>query len=359
LLQQVAENYRHLRSFEFAGHLTAEIPGSNLRVTVETLDAEAGRRFIPSGSPLLRYGEARSFQDVKVTDAEQKDVPSAPIVRMPSHWAFYEQINMSIKTAAQLPAEVLQINGAPMRCDVVEVSYDREKWSPEELTVKYWISQESLLVLKEEFAERQGHQGAPPVWHWLYTVDSIKLNQPPSNWLIDFATQHVDRARPEWVDREAPDFTLLDLDGHSFNLSSVRGQVVLLDFWATWCGPCREEMPVVETIRADYAAKGVEVWGVSDQPPSTVKEWLTRNQRKLPTLIDGDRTASSLYQIEGIPTLIVINRAGKVASYYFGREPEQILRSAIETALAENSGRKVQKSADALTAGLTSTSPDN
>jgi peroxiredoxin len=306
-------------------------------MSVATVSAEAGRSFVPENSPLLKYREALSFRDSKIADAlgKERNVPGLSVT-MPSHWGHYEQINVGMKSAKELPIETLKVNDAAVGCQVLEVIYDKEGWSREEQAVKYWIDTKQLLVVREEFAELQGRRQNSVLWHWAYQVDSVKLNQPPPEWLIKISTTNGDHPRPDWVGRSAPDFNLLDLDGRPVRLSIMRGKVLILDFWATWCGPCIEEMPTLEKIREEYKSRGVEVWAISDEDPPTVKMWLARHERKLQTLIDPDGKISEQYQVEGIPALVVIGRNGKILSYYTGNQSEQSLRYAIDMALSES-----------------------
>jgi thiol-disulfide isomerase/thioredoxin len=113
----------------------------------------------------------------------------------------------------------------------------------------------------------------------------------------------------------------------------MRGKIVVLDFWASWCGPCKEELPTVQRIADEYKARGIVVWGISDEKPLALQDWLARNHQKLQTLIDADRTISERYEVEGIPALIVVGRDGRILSYFTGTQSEESLRSAIEIGL--------------------------
>ncbi len=134
---------------------------------------------------------------------------------------------------------------------------------------------------------------------------------------------------PHWRDSQqnvvasqAPDFTLAGLDGTEVSLSQFRGQPVLINFWASWCVPCREEMP--ELIRAYEAhkAEGFMVLGVnltySDSLPD-IQAFINEFNITFPVLLDTDGTvAQRLYQTPGIPTSIFINRDGTIARIQVG-----------------------------------------
>jgi peroxiredoxin len=337
LLHRVSENYRHLRSFEFAGHIITTIPGSEIQVRLETVDAEADHSFVPQNSSLVKYAESRVFR--KVTFADINGNPAEPKLAIgpPGRWGSFDRIDVGTKIVTELPSEILKVDGVPVQCRVVQVTYGDEILYPEETSVKYWIDEDRLLVLKKQFAEHQGPQHPTVFWQWVYTVDSIKLNQPPPQWLIESSNQPaVDHARPEWVGRTAPDFVLPDLAGQQIGLSSMRGSVIVLDFWATYCGPCKQELPVLDKVGEDYKSKSVQVWGISfDDEPSVIEKWMAANHVKFRTMIDPEAKTADQYEIHGIPAIVVIGRSGKVVSHYDGTQPEESLRSAIDLALGE------------------------
>ncbi len=135
----------------------------------------------------------------------------------------------------------------------------------------------------------------------------------------------------------APDFKLTDFAGKEWTLGSLKGQVVLLDFWALWCGPCKRAMPAIQKIHEDYKSKGVTVLGVNtwERDADGAKKFLETKGFTYPSLTKGDDLAGS-YGMSGIPTLVVIGKDGKIAMIEVGLGPDgdTKLRSAIDAALA-------------------------
>jgi peroxiredoxin len=130
--------------------------------------------------------------------------------------------------------------------------------------------------------------------------------------------------------KPAPDFALSDLQGKSVKLSGLRGKVVLLDFWATWCGPCRIEMPRVQKLHRDFRAKGLVVYGVNVGEETTkVRPFLTKNGYTFPMLLDRQKTVMDKYQVNGIPTLVIVDRKGTIHSYFVGVREDSVLRGAL------------------------------
>lgn len=110
------------------------------------------------------------------------------------------------------------------------------------------------------------------------------------------------------------DFTLKDLDGREWTLSALKGKVVLVNFWATWCPPCRKEMPDLETLSKRYAARGLVVLSISAEEPSKVAPWIREHNITFPILLDPGRRANEAFRIEGIPQSFLFNREGKVVA---------------------------------------------
>ena len=120
----------------------------------------------------------------------------------------------------------------------------------------------------------------------------------------------------------APGFQLESAAGKSVNLSDYRGQVVLLNFWASWCGPCRKEMPILEQLHKQYKSKGFTMVGVNVEPSSAdAVNWLKSTPVSFPILFDTDSSVSKLYRVEGMPNTVIVDRNGKVRYIHRGYKP--------------------------------------
>jgi peroxiredoxin len=117
----------------------------------------------------------------------------------------------------------------------------------------------------------------------------------------------------------APDFALRGLDGQNLRLREQRGHVVLLNFWASWCGPCREEMPQLSRLHDKYRAAGLQLLGVNvDDDASNAASVATKLAVKFPVLLDTDKQVSKLYDISAMPSTVLIDRDGRVRHLHKG-----------------------------------------
>lgn len=117
----------------------------------------------------------------------------------------------------------------------------------------------------------------------------------------------------------APNFSLLDLTGQRTNLSSYRGKVVLLDFWATWCDPCRDEIPHFVELQETYRDQGLQIIGISmDDGPEPVRDFSRRFKMNYPVVM-GDADTGELYGgVFGLPIAFLIGRDGRISAKHIG-----------------------------------------
>jgi peroxiredoxin len=120
----------------------------------------------------------------------------------------------------------------------------------------------------------------------------------------------------------APDFVLPARDGGEVRLSELKGQVVMINFWATWCGPCRQEMPLLQQIHAKYEPLGFTMLGVNVEPDSVAAQnWLKGMPVSFPILFDRKSEVSSSFGVEAMPSSVLIDREGRVRHVHRGYKP--------------------------------------
>jgi peroxiredoxin len=117
----------------------------------------------------------------------------------------------------------------------------------------------------------------------------------------------------------APDFTLRSMDGSNLRLQEQRGQVVMINFWATWCGPCRQEMPHLSRLYDKYRSAGFVLLGVNvDDNARKATDAANKLGLKFPILLDSDKTVSRMYDLDTMPTTLLLDRNGRVRFVHNG-----------------------------------------
>ena len=120
----------------------------------------------------------------------------------------------------------------------------------------------------------------------------------------------------------APAFSLNGRSGQAVSLAQYKGQVVMLNFWASWCGPCRQEMPLLESIYKKYNKLGFTLIGVNVEPDSkAANDWLRETPVSFPVIYDTDGKVSKLYEVGGMPSTVIIDRGGKLRMVHRGYKP--------------------------------------
>lgn len=136
----------------------------------------------------------------------------------------------------------------------------------------------------------------------------------------------------------APDFTLDSRGGDSVSLAELEGNVVLVNFWATWCGPCREEMPHLEAIYQRYKDLGFTLLGVNvEEDSSDASKFLAETPVSFPILFDPENEVSKLYDVVAMPSTVLIGRDGTMRYIHHGYQPgyEQEYQAQVRALLRE------------------------
>jgi peroxiredoxin len=143
--------------------------------------------------------------------------------------------------------------------------------------------------------------------------------------LVRYEHMHAESDNPQFADalskleaadamRQKADFTLTDLHGNPWHLRELKGKVVLVNFWATWCPPCRKEMPDLQALYDKYQEQGFVVLSISDEEPAKVQPFITERKITYPVLLDPGRKVNEEFQVEGIPKSFVYDREGKLVA---------------------------------------------
>ncbi len=137
----------------------------------------------------------------------------------------------------------------------------------------------------------------------------------------------------------APDFTLTSLDGETITLSDLRGQVVVLNFWASWCPPCKAEMPAMQHTYQDFKDQGLVVLAVNSTAQDTLtaaQDFISQNGLTFPVPLDQSGEITRLYRVQSLPTSFFIGADGVIREVVIGGPmAEALLRSRVEKLLTE------------------------
>ena len=248
-----------------------------------------------------------------------------------------------LKDAKILRQEVLDTGAGKHSCDVVEAHYERPQdsskvdWGDTLL----WVDRESHLLWKKSLSWVSDRGDRGKIANSETTVfSSIRTNVAIPEGSFVFTppvgateqTSSVNTGTHLLLGRPAPDFHLQDLDGKEVRLASFKGKVVLLDFWATWCGPCLEEMPKLNRLYKKFSDKNVTILGIDVlEDAETVRKFVQKNGYKYPILLATNKdSVIEDYGAHAYPSFVLIDKHGIVADYKSGSRPnsEQELAAA-------------------------------
>jgi thiol-disulfide isomerase/thioredoxin len=362
LLQQVAQAYHALTSYRFEGLMSVRMTGpmnQTLEVPLEVAADRRGRARVVLQAPqmgMMLVSDGRetvtylpSLGQYRRKSAEAvADSGGMPDPPQGSPFARYFNLVESLQSARVAGTETIDIAGTPHDCWVVQCDLGTPQAlagdSSAQATATFWIDRARLLVLHDSTAvtTQNAATGARVGMDQVTTFRVGQVNEPLPDSLFVFAVPEgarqvesfqmpgQEKAAAGLVGRQAPAFALNDVSGRRVSLAGLKGRVVVLDFWATWCKPCRIEMPRVEKLYKELKPKGLAVLGVNfGETPATVKRYLSQTPCAFPIVLDRDTNVSILYKADAIPTLVVIDRAGIVRSYFQGVQDESDLRDAI------------------------------
>ena len=250
--------------------------------------------------------------------------PSAHAQEQPVVWSSHENpIAEQIRGLRSLPDDVrarttknlaMEIRQLPIAPNKLRLANDLANLSTEGDFGRDTL-QEVATTLAAALREQpvQAKQGQPPRPYvelaQLVRYEHVQATLNDPQFAAAISKIEADNAR-----REQADFTLTELNGKTWTLKELRGKVVVVNFWATWCPPCRKEMPDLETLYKQFKDQGLVILAISDEDAGKVRPFVAEQKVTYPILLDPGRKVNELFQIEGIPKTFVYDRGGKLVA---------------------------------------------
>ncbi|HEX5228199.1 MAG TPA: TlpA disulfide reductase family protein [Bryobacteraceae bacterium] len=305
---------------------------TNGQESVAMSDGEHTWKAIPSKKQWMQVAAAAlETRDAEGPDPRSRDLYTTLVQTLAGRY-------IALTKAAEEPQitgeEDMKVGGQKIRCYVIRMQAGGFEH-------QLWIDQQRFVVL--EHKEKGNTNGLHAETH--LKISAVEVNapiadptfrfEPGKGWSEAEMLLLPGEERLMLTGSRAANFTLKSLDGDAVALDQTRGKVVVLDFWATWCPPCREELPYVVKLRQEFAGK-VEFYGINDEDSGTVKDFLRKHSYDMTVLMDGKRQVHRQYGVSSIPTMLIIDKQGVIREHFIGSRSEAKLRQALETVVAAN-----------------------
>ena len=363
-LERVAERYRTLKGYRLEGATSNTVStrteknetGNRIRflvqrpgrLTSEVRDSQYTTRLVANGESLW----------TAIPELDQYMAqPLAPLLARADSEQFKGQLDPlsgythlldGISRVQTLPRDTVRTARGVVKCDRYALWRAAADSTEPGVTLHprvVWVDPASRLVLLDSSRVDQTHPQLGPV----SAVSMMRLVVAEADPAVaadafvfkpDDGMRRVRRFMQRSPEHEAlegqpaTDFTLETLAGSKpVKLSELKGRVVVLDFWATWCGPCRRWLPIVEQASRDYASKGLAVFAVNErETDSKVRAYLDQQKLELPVLMDRSGTVGSIYRASSIPLTVVVGKDGNVLRVMVGLHEAEDLKDVLHEA---------------------------
>ena len=354
-ITETAANAELRRSWDKAVHTVIKAPGNRFRIEARTWlgtwmqnsDGTTEWSYVSEGKMYVKRPAGDGPQFPKVFGMGTMQLRQAWDMR-----TFLDAEATSAEHATMLPEETIEVEGKSYPCYVVHATNESPDFHSEQT---FWIEKKTLLIRKEVKQEANAiivspalkvpsHQDVTVIYPIADLNPQIdpKLFQftPPSD-AIEVATLEPDMPgytpppAGQWVGKPLPDITLTGADGRETKLSSFRGRPLLIDSWATWCGPCLEWMPSLGRLEKEMKAKGLQVISVDrDEVAENATHYMAVHGFTWPNYHDGEGKLSKALAEKRIPLTVLVDAKGQV-TFMATDSDEAALRKAIAAVLRD------------------------
>ncbi len=276
--------------------------------------------------------------------------PAAVVAAMGVKLPDPSAVATSYKTAAD---GIIEIDGQKHDCWIVEVQIGEMTLPSADKTIpkmtgavmSYWIDKKTGIEIQTTIAMKMVIGGKDVEMHQKSVKKNVKIDEPLSEALFVFTpppdAKEVKElslfgspaGKPQLAGKQAPAFEVKSLEGKAFALEAFKGKPVLLDFWATWCAPCRKSMPVLDKIAGEFKSGELVILGVNTgEDRDLVEKFLKKTPFAYPAVLSGDSGILSAYEVTAFPTFILIGPDGKIVANEIGFSGESQIREMIANA---------------------------
>jgi len=363
-LERVAERYRTLKGYRLEGATSNTVStrteknetGNRIRflvqrpgrLTSEVRDSQYTTRLVANGESLWTAIPELDQYMAQPLAPLLAGADSAQLKGQMDPLSGYTHLLDGITRVQTLPRDTVRTARGVVKCDRYALARAAADSTAPGVTIHprvVWVDPASRLVLLDSSRVDQTHPQLGPV----SAVSMMRLVVAEADPTVaadafvfkpDDGMRRVRRFMQRSPEHEAlegqpaTDFTLETLAGSKpVKLSELKGRVVVLDFWATWCGPCRRWLPIVEQASRDYASKGLAVFAVNErETDSKVRSYLDQQKLDLPVLMDRSGTVGSIYRASSIPLTVVVGKDGFVLRVMVGLHEAEDLKDVLHEA---------------------------
>ncbi len=337
--RRISANY--VTALDVRGRSRVEIRDQS-KNGVAVFDGEYHWVYLPSVNQFTRSQSGPTGDSV----LRQHIVDGVDLTEYVERYAWrYQGLSRNLVSATILRHDALDGETRAGTYTVVEAQYKLPAGAPVgEATRTFWIDEKGFLIVREVSRATAKPPGLEHPVEIIQTIsfataradeesrDSLFVFIPPAD---AEQVQTFRRRAPgpaTFVGEPAQDFSLLDLKGRTFRLRDLRGKIVLLDFWASWCTPCRIDLPHIEALQREHSREQLIVLGVNSESAPLARSFMEQQGYSFPSLVDEGYEVFTKYQATSLPTIVIVDREGNISSYLVGLQREIDLHRALSKA---------------------------